>query len=396
MQLGNGIAEGSGNSGSDFALYSYDNSGTYIGNPLIITRATGNAYFANPLTCYSVITAGLPTGGKAKLNPGDAGHTGYVAFHNASDVRQAYFGYASDGTLFLQLEDATTNFLINANTVRLSEGRLISYGAGNSPSLAVYDNGTAVASGMWIESSGNLVWGDTDGSGNATGTRMWLDRGSNFWANGNGSIHAGGALVASGDVSAANRVYCNDMMNSTGTFYVAGNYNYYFQRSPGDGFWRFVEGGTTNFTVDTSGNAIARTSVFANNGIVQAGGGIYAFSGNAGIYWGGSGVVLQLAANWYFDWNGSNGNLAWMQNGTAQWIMHSDTSCYNNRNWVGGHGPYVDVSDERSKTGIIPATEGLDAVLAINPIRFKRIGEQFKREEIGFVRSNCAKCCPRQ
>jgi hypothetical protein len=404
MQLGNGNPESGSSAGSDFALYNYNDAGAYIGNPLFINRATGIVTLPNGLIVNSNITAGLPTGGKVKLNPGDAGHTGYIAFHNASDVRQAYFGYASGATLFLQLEDATTNFQISAYTVRLAQGRLISQGNAINPSLAVYETSSGFCGGIWQEAGGNFVFGDCDSNGVPTVWRMYLDRSSNLWVVGTvttsylhstGSIAADGTVSANVDLAAAGRVYSNDSMNYSGTFYVANNYNYYLARSPGDYAWRFVEGGTTNLTIDSAGNAIARTSLLANNGIVQASAGIYALNGQAGIYAGGNGVVMQFAANWYLDWNVSNGTLIWMQwGGNAQWVMHADTSCYNNRNWTGGRGPYQDLSDERSKTDITSAVEGLDAVLAINPIRFKRIGEQFKREEIGFSAQQLREALP--
>ena len=45
----NNTAEGGGNAGTDLALYSYDDTGAYLGNPLVIARATGAATFASTI-----------------------------------------------------------------------------------------------------------------------------------------------------------------------------------------------------------------------------------------------------------------------------------------------------------------------------------------------------------
>ena len=59
-------AESGGNAGSNFKIYSYSDTGTNIGNPLTIERATGNITFSNAVTAI-----GLLTGAGLTLSSGD-------------------------------------------------------------------------------------------------------------------------------------------------------------------------------------------------------------------------------------------------------------------------------------------------------------------------------------
>lgn len=54
VSLANGEAETGANAGSNFGIYSYDDTGALLGNPLIINRATGQAIFAEPLMVTSI------------------------------------------------------------------------------------------------------------------------------------------------------------------------------------------------------------------------------------------------------------------------------------------------------------------------------------------------------
>jgi hypothetical protein len=80
--------------------------------------------------------------------------------------------------------------------------------------------------------------------------------------------------------------------------------------------------------------------------------------------------------------------MVWFGNSTAQWYMRAfDGTCFNSVSYVGGHGAYHDLSDERLKTDITPATVGLPEILAIEPINFHRLGadgQPYTRDEIGF------------
>jgi hypothetical protein len=71
---------------------------------------------------------------------------------------------------------------------------------------------------------------------------------------------------AAGDVNASGNVHCVGVYATGGLFQIGPNY--YLARGAADGFWRFVENGTVNFTVQTDGGASARGDVRANNGRV--------------------------------------------------------------------------------------------------------------------------------
>lgn len=158
-----------------------------------------------------------------------------------------------------------------------------------------------------------------------------------------------------------------NVMLSGGYFYVANNAAYYFGRRPSDGFWLIVQNGGLLMQVDTAGSLTAVGNITANAGL-------YSAAQQMVFAAGGSGRIMGFAPGWYWDWNGGNGVLIWTSAAMgAQWIMHSNGSCYNNVNWVGGYGAYQNLSDERMKSDISAATVGLDEILALEPISFTRI-----------------------
>ena len=81
----------------------------------------------------------------------------------------------------------------------------------------------------------------------------------------------------------------------------------------------------------------------------------------------------------------SNGNLQYMVNGAEMFLYRyaTDKLFYNAQAPMGGLGAYVNISDVRTKTNIEPATAGLQAVLALNPVKFERISTGAR--EVGFV-----------
>jgi hypothetical protein len=145
---------------------------------------------------------------------------------------------------------------------------------------------------------------------------------------------------------------------NTGIFAVIPGY--YLQRG-GDGAWRFVENNVTTFTLDAVGNLTTKASLLADGGQMHIGPA-------------GSGRICQMSPGWYWDWHIGSGALVWMNpNRGQQWMIRNDGICYNDWSTVGGHGPFQDYSDERAKADIQPAGVGLDEVLKLEPIRFKRI-----------------------
>lgn len=119
---------------------------------------------------------------------------------------------------------------------------------------------------------------------------------------------------------------------------------------------------------------------------------------------GASGGVFQLYENGttnrrhaydnasYWDYQVANHALQWFPDAAGSaFIAFPFTGAGSiGTNFLGpwqGNGAYIPASDERMKTDIAPATEGLAEVLAIEPIRFRRLsydGLPHERVEIGF------------
>src|SRR4029077_6673683 len=114
---------------------------------------------------------------------------------------------------------------------------------------------------------------------------------------------------------------------------------------------------TTQFYVNRSG-------VFTVAGTLQAGTNVLApsfanstdTSFSLGFISGGA-KHLQFQAGYEWFWQTSTGTLMYYLNGSQLWIMRNDNWCYNNLGYVGGKGPYQDLSsDERTKVDVVPAT----------------------------------------
>jgi hypothetical protein len=129
------------------------------------------------------------------------------------------------------------------------------------------------------------------------------------------------------------------------------------------------------------GGSLAILGNISAGGLVLAGGSNAAQFGN-----GGSGRIMQMSPNWYWDWNVNNGVMAWMANGVPFWIMRpSDDLCFNNLGAVGGTS-FPIVSDERLKQDIAPLRYGLDVIKQINPITFTRVANN--KHGVGFSAQN--------
>jgi hypothetical protein len=113
---------------------------------------------------------------------------------------------------------------------------------------------------------------------------------------------------------------------------------------------------------------------------------IGAKNGDAYIGAGGNGTVYFFgsAANYYFDWNQTNGDLFWMIAGSTfmGWRV-SDSLIWNARSSVGGYGAYVNLSDRRAKTNIEPSRYGLAELLRLEPVSFDRVPPPPLQQEEG-------------
>jgi hypothetical protein len=96
---------------------------------------------------------------------------------------------------------------------------------------------------------------------------------------------------------------------------------------------------------------------------------------NFGLGSSGGNNSLTFGAGWAWTWASANGTMVWQNpNGGVGWQMNpgSPFLAYNPIGPVGGNGPYADISDGRAKQEITPTDVGLNEILAIEPISFRR------------------------
>ena len=101
LQLGNGIGESGSNSGSDFAIYRYNDAGALIDSPLNINRATGNVTLGAALNTGSNISA-----------TGNVAATGWLMAGGGI----ANSGWGNDANVSVYFMNAAQNqYMINNN-----------------------------------------------------------------------------------------------------------------------------------------------------------------------------------------------------------------------------------------------------------------------------------------
>jgi hypothetical protein len=171
---------------------------------------------------------------------------------------------------------------------------------------------------------------------NATGTRRWASpNGYMMTLDGSGNLTTAASLT-SGYINSIGSSDADHFMSRSGAFYVASNIHYYLARSPGDGGWRFVENDTENFRVMPNGDVYARHDIHADagwvygNSIMSETGNFFVANnplyylqrGNDGAWrfveggtinftlqGDGNGVTNRPGAGWYGDYIHSNGDV---------------------------------------------------------------------------------------
>ena len=102
MQIGNGVAEGAGNAGSNFALNCYSNTGAYLSTPISITRANGTVTIPGTIaTSSEFITS-----------------SGYIS----SSAVNAVFSAIGGGAIYLRPNGAAS--ASNDVTIASSDGKI--------------------------------------------------------------------------------------------------------------------------------------------------------------------------------------------------------------------------------------------------------------------------------
>lgn len=201
-----------------------------------------------------------------------------------------------------------------------------------------------------------------------------------------------GALTVNGRLTTQDAIMC-----ASGIFYVGNNTNYFLQRATSDATWYWVENGTVNLFLTPSGNVQSRGSITAGTN-VSAAGNLYAIGTECNYGYGGEGRILQMAPQCYFTLDG-NSQLSWVTpiGKTLISRITPDHLVWNGIGTFGGFGPFIDLSDRRSKSGVTPTTKGLTEVLQLNPVTFQRImpdGTTQPYDELGLVAQEVALIIP--
>ena len=265
---------------------------------------------------------------------------------------------------------------------------------------------------LYQDASGNLTFA-VQGSGSAGATisantgMMQLLQSGQLAVTGQlsttGAATFGGAMYASNNACAGQLYISGD--GTSRQFNLASNYA--FQMLMSSGNFRFIQNGTATFLVDPSGNGSVSgsfncngnsncLSLVANNAVYPTYNTASDFYLNADASY----CYIHWATNWAWAYQRGTGS-SWTQrsNGTQWWIWKADNAiCYNNLAATGGVGDYVNYSDGRSKTAIVPCNHGMGVVEKLTPKAFVRIPRATDlpapRTEIGFVAQDVKACLP--
>lgn len=243
-----------------------------------------------------------------------------------------------------------------------------------APLGAAAGNVAAMSQTMIVNPGGVAVTGVL----NATGT---LSTAAGIVSNGNYVGLASGAFMQSD----ASYTYFRCDTGGWGWVYTRSNGNMQYQRGS-DYVNLFNIDGLGNITAP--GNLSLAGSEFVN-GYARASQGYYPdTSGNWRIFSDGSSRQIQWSPSWNWWWTIASGVSGYSTPGGSQWVFSNDWTSINWLQYVGGNGAYVNVSDERTKVDIAEAPHGLDHILALRPITFRRVHAKTKkhhdRTELGF------------
>ena len=143
----------------------------------------------------------------------------------------------------LTVDGNTVTQRIDAAVVVSDTGRLIATIPSGYSSVTAWSQNNNFAAGFYVDNE--LHFAQMDGAGNVAAE----------WGN-----ISGGSLAMTGNITAAQTVFCSQLQSGSGLFQVAPNY--YLQRG-NDGVWRFVEGGNINFSLGPNGDLAVRATMTA-------------------------------------------------------------------------------------------------------------------------------------
>lgn len=103
--------EAGANTGTNFNIARYSDSGSFLGNALVINRSTGNIQFGGPLNALQASFIG--GGATLKLLSTTATGNTYIEFLNNANTRLSYIGHgtASNNTFFINNAGAPISFM---------------------------------------------------------------------------------------------------------------------------------------------------------------------------------------------------------------------------------------------------------------------------------------------
>jgi len=319
-------------------------NGTYIG--IIATREFLNGAYL-PLTGGS-LSGSLYVAGEVTAN----------AIYRIG-LSGAYF-YSNANATTIQMDSGGWNFTYNRST-----GSLTYYRGGDALNL------------WYVDGSGN---GFNRGGYNAIGN---IVSSSNLYARG------GTLFVGAGDRAS----FVSDNASYTDLRFLD---SYRFQLAWGTGNLHWMRWDSTILmTLDTGGTVHFLGDVNAGNN-ARVANTVSCVGGSMWFGTGGDGRIWNMAQDWFWEWSGGSGNLYWHYPGGIHFsIRQSDgAQVGNDRAGMYGYGVYANLSDERMKTDIVPSVYGLDDIMKLEPIAFRRIKAAHDREEVGFSAQQVQKVIP--
>jgi len=429
----------------------HDSVNTQLANflPLSGGTVTGNAGFTGPLGIHiqgtwldgdgigNLIVRNVAGGSTA----GAVWSIGYGAgfrFGDRDMVSPNWTWHANAGTALFGRVGAAAIITVNWGGQVTVTGNLTATGAVTGNQIFATTGmhaGGSIATDFHVTADGDITAGGAI-TGNQVFSTLGMHAGGSIGADfhivAGGDITAGDAITAGGTVRGGYiqstggcdsasvgtaYVHCTGHIEADGNVTAAGSVNAAFVNSSGGIHANGVIDSDTNITADgnvTAGGTVTGNAVTANtiNATNITGASVVGTTSLAtrdavgditcGLFTSGTVSYLQFlnqasnANRWEFD--GTNGDLQWRSLNAVHWVMRrspagsSDNMCFNALGPVGGFGAYYNSSDRRGKEDIESDTCGLDAVLRLNPVSFRRIGQDYR--ETGFVAQELREVMP--
>jgi hypothetical protein len=340
---GDFTSETGSNAGSNFAIFRYDDAGAFIGTAFNITRSTGLATFSNDVM---IGASALP------------------ALRFGSDAKYLYY----DGTNFsLQGGKLITgsDIIVNSGNVQLgaTAGTLF-FGSSGSKYLNYDGTNYVLNGGQFIVQSNGIFTGSVN---SYAGVYMYNSSGSvnSTWDGSNIRFSHGVYLPAgSQNMFVGGDSYAGYANAASGTFRFGNNATRYLTCDGSN--YTFGGGGSVNMSGPCRPEQVIS---YSHQGMTvgsytNAGGAYLAVLAQGNPNWANVGVQ---AVHYPSVWAGCR-----IDAGGLQFDFRGDANAYKN----GGATTWQIVSDERIKDVTGPYTSGLDAVAALQPVRYTLKGNE--------------------